>query len=412
MNDIKKPTNEHVRELVDIMKNEGEEATEKRFKEIYGIDGSTETKKSYNASEELIMSGLPVDVAKNERVRLFKDGKGLHDHIKGLVDTMTPRSPPGTSRSMPNYQPNTMIFKKTIEDFDRMFETKILRVGEDYKSFEYEKAVSIPYRDARICFLPNPLPESWNASFAKDVSEEILLGLPFQTTWIEATGSWDKGPASKIEIKNDQDGRNITIQFCGAFLQTVMRGSTPVLQVRAVMAAGAFKNDEYQNTVFIANYLLTTHLIEWVQKKVSVVDFTNFIEEDYKAYPILGPSVFPIVGFLRSLQNKEVRMGAERVNERMKIGSGKGKEIFKTKEVVHVCLTRKESALPKVGVFGREIDWSHRWEVMGHWRRISETGIGKNASGEYGVRGFTWVSPHERGPEDKPVVKKIRVVEP
>lgn len=356
------------------------------------------------------MAGMPVDVANNERIRLFKDGKGLTDHLKGLAETMTPRSPPGTSRTLPGYQPNTMIIKKTLEDFDRMFETKIMRVGDGYKSFEYEKARSIPYKEARICFLPNPLPENWNSAFAEDVSEEILLGLPFQTTWIEAANSWDKGPASSIDIDSSEHGRKITIQFCGAFLETKMSGDSPVLQVKAVMAAGAFKNGEYQNTVFIAHYILTTHLIKWVQDKVGVVDFSNFQEEDYKAYPILGPSVFPIVGFLISLQNKEIRMGSERINERLKIGSGKGKEVFKIKEVVHVSLTRKESALPKVGSFGREIDWSHRWEVSGHWRKIPEGSVGKSPTGEYGVRGFTWVVPHEKGPDNKPVVKKVRVV--
>lgn len=56
----------------------------------------------------------------------------------------------------------------------------------------------------------------------------------------------------------------------------------------------------------------------------------------------------------------------------------------------------------------RNIDWSHRWEVRGHWRKCAT--IGKDREGKYGVKGFTWVSSHERGPEDAPLIKKTRII--
>lgn len=54
------------------------------------------------------------------------------------------------------------------------------------------------------------------------------------------------------------------------------------------------------------------------------------------------------------------------------------------------------------------IDWSHRWEVRGHWRKVH--GLGKDRAGDYVVTGWTWVRDFVKGPEDKPLIKKTRVV--
>lgn len=51
---------------------------------------------------------------------------------------------------------------------------------------------------------------------------------------------------------------------------------------------------------------------------------------------------------------------------------------------------------------------SHRWEVRGHWRSIS--GLGKDETGNYIVRGLTWVAAHEKGPEQARLVKKTRLI--
>ena len=54
------------------------------------------------------------------------------------------------------------------------------------------------------------------------------------------------------------------------------------------------------------------------------------------------------------------------------------------------------------------VDFSHRWQVRGHWRKIA--GIGKNREDEYTVSGYTFVCEHEKGPDHLPVIKKTRVV--
>jgi hypothetical protein len=59
----------------------------------------------------------------------------------------------------------------------------------------------------------------------------------------------------------------------------------------------------------------------------------------------------------------------------------------------------------------RDVNWSHRWNVRGHWRWLKNPQtIGKNREGEYCVQGRTWVKHSVKGPEHVPIVKKQRIV--
>lgn len=99
--------------------------------------------------------------------------------------------------------------------------------------------------------------------------------------------------------------------------------------------------------------------------------------------------------------------GTEKVRERVKIGTGKTKKIHTIRQIVHV---RPKSKRPeRTEESGREIDWSHRWWRRGHWRQTAK--LGKNREGVYCVEGFTWVSEHEVGPDDKPLIRKTRIVD-
>lgn len=56
---------------------------------------------------------------------------------------------------------------------------------------------------------------------------------------------------------------------------------------------------------------------------------------------------------------------------------------------------------------GETRDFSHRFEVRGHWRTVR--GFGHDSEGRP-VPGKTWVKDHVKGPDDKPLVKKYRAV--
>lgn len=78
--------------------------------------------------------------------------------------------------------------------------------------------------------------------------------------------------------------------------------------------------------------------------------------------------------------------------------------LVKIKNVVVVVPKKykKEEAEAKLG----KLDWSHKWEVRGHWRACQ--GVGKDREGVYCVKDFTWVIPHVKGEGE--LVKKTRVI--
>ena len=100
------------------------------------------------------------------------------------------------------------------------------------------------------------------------------------------------------------------------------------------------------------------------------------------------------------------KVGVENVNSKFKVGTGKNKYFHKIKKVIHV--TPKKLMSEAKSSNGKVIDWTHRFSVRGHWR--DHDGIGKDRDDNYCVEGKTWVKSHVRGPEDKPLIKKQRVV--
>lgn len=99
------------------------------------------------------------------------------------------------------------------------------------------------------------------------------------------------------------------------------------------------------------------------------------------------------------------KMGREIVRTSVKISSGNHKRNHRIREVIHIMPRTVFKINPPKE---RNIDWSHRFEVRGHWRKI-ET-VGKDREGNYCVEGFTWVKHHARGPEHLPLIKKERLI--
>jgi hypothetical protein len=82
------------------------------------------------------------------------------------------------------------------------------------------------------------------------------------------------------------------------------------------------------------------------------------------------------------------------------------KHFHRINKVVYV--SGKKSAA-SFGMEEREIDWSHRWEVRGHWRRIE--GLGRDRHDQQIVKGYTWVKNYVKGDPSLPLVKKVRFVQ-
>jgi hypothetical protein len=103
---------------------------------------------------------------------------------------------------------------------------------------------------------------------------------------------------------------------------------------------------------------------------------------------------------------KNAKQAVERSSFSVKLGTGKDRRKHYIKNIVYVSSKSKKSALREEK---KHIEWSHRWEVQGHWMKCRKTG--KDREGNYNVKGFTWRVNHEKGKKNSPVVRKLRYVE-
>lgn len=106
-----------------------------------------------------------------------------------------------------------------------------------------------------------------------------------------------------------------------------------------------------------------------------------------------------------SLINKE-KIGIKNIRKKIKIGTGKSKRFATFKRIVYVV--PKKSQIDNQSHTFKSVEWGHRWFVRGHWRKSE--GVGKDRSGNYIIKGFTWVSEYEKGPENMPLISKTRIV--
>jgi len=157
-----------------------------------------------------------------------------------------------------------------------------------------------------------------------------------------------------------------------------------------------------------------TACIVCVEKKPGKFHFYNLIQTDKTSHILSFPvdahadgvaNDFILDNFLNRF--KQESKGEQKVNEKIRIGSGKDREMIKIRKIIHVTPKKNRPNYTPKRAF--PIDWSHRWLVRGHWRK--HNGLGKDREDQYCVEGYTWVKDHEKGPDGAPLVSdKVRVV--
>lgn len=90
----------------------------------------------------------------------------------------------------------------------------------------------------------------------------------------------------------------------------------------------------------------------------------------------------------------------------LKKGVGKDSYRHEIKQIIHI--RKKIRKCESSQYNGKVVDWSHRWRVRGHWRKLQ--GVGKDRHGEYAIKGFTWVKDFVKGNENLPLIEKTRVL--
>lgn len=81
------------------------------------------------------------------------------------------------------------------------------------------------------------------------------------------------------------------------------------------------------------------------------------------------------------------------------------KKIKSIRDIVYV--RPKKSTQDVYDRKNKRLEFSHRFEVRGHWRKIR--GIGRDRQGKYVINGFTWINDFIKGPEYLPLIKKTRL---
>lgn len=100
------------------------------------------------------------------------------------------------------------------------------------------------------------------------------------------------------------------------------------------------------------------------------------------------------------------RLGNEKVKIKIKTGSGKSKRVQEIRRIIHVS----PKASTATHDSSRTIDWSHRFEVRGHWVALPGK-LGKDREGNYCVADWTWRKNYIKGDESLPLIKKVRVID-
>lgn len=111
--------------------------------------------------------------------------------------------------------------------------------------------------------------------------------------------------------------------------------------------------------------------------------------------------------YINFLNSKSSEVGLLAKLPKAKLKSRESKRQIKFYRPIYVR-SKTRSKINYVECSIGAVDWSHAWEVRGHWRKTD--GLGKNREGQYVVSGFTWVSSHVKGNVKAGVVKKTRWV--
>jgi len=220
----------------------------------------------------------------------------------------------------------------------------------------------------------------------KDIPFEIPM--PFDSIWVEFLLEQEAGNPMLTAVPL-LAGSNANPQIYGYLLERLTSEKEPTYLITAFIVVMGSKGIRELATV---------------QCKLS--------KSDYKKNVINGPKDASNIGVIWHHQLFEIldfmctekQVGLDKTKTRLRAGSGKERRQLSIKNIVYVVPTPERASFNKK--HGTNVDWSHRWETRGHWRKVAN--IGKDPEGNYCIPGRTWVRPSVKGPDSAPLVQKTR----
>jgi len=139
-------------------------------------------------------------------------------------------------------------------------------------------------------------------------------------------------------------------------------------------------------------------------------------KSEFKKISLHGPRDVTNVGLIwhhqlfeiLNLISSEKQVGLDKTKMKFRTGTGKLRRQLTLKNIVYVIPSAERATFNEK--YGAKIDWTHRWEVRGHWRTVPN--IGKDPDGDYCIPGKTWVRPSVKGPDTAPLIQKTRYALP
>lgn len=269
-------------------------------------------------------------------------------------------------------------------------------------------------------------------SEVENIKPEEELSLPFKATWIEMFNTPLVKEIVDGRIEMDDAGKISVFPTSGEVLSAsqVIKGKkvrVKLLQelVGALIIEADNPKEAYRVVMHQETRLISIHpddrgerILELINQKSGSkpILLENYAGTLYHTMAADSHSASGVEGKLyraaqflfTSMRKNSSETGTVRVDGKAKVGTGQNRRLMKVKNLVIVTPKKHKKILAEHIGAKKEIDWSHRWDVMGHWRIIS--GIGKDRTGNYSIKGYTWVISHTKGPEDKILVRKTRFV--
>lgn len=263
-----------------------------------------------------------------------------------------------------------------------------------------------------FCFDPKVVETSWNKTHGSESSQETpALAIPFKVCWFEVLTFREGGKESFLYTSVAPREKAFS-DFVAACLGMLVHEISP--NVYDIFTVEAWMDKHTMERRILLGEGEEGISLKEVPKDIQKVGTSvmvyrgvsgdTHIQTDGAAFI----AKTTLQAWLSAMKSNV--MGMEKTNTVLQLpkkDNPKRTQPHEVRRIVRVATKKSAPNLRPISGAG-EIDWSHRWEVMGHWRKVDT--IGKDRGGDYCVEGFTWVKEHIRGPEEMPLVKKPRVV--
>ena len=240
-----------------------------------------------------------------------------------------------------------------------------------------------------VCDIPSSLDgEEFSSLSDDDLPDGIVLPMPF--------------PTISVEIAADKELLEFRAPDWAGIPPNKIAASIHALCVIKEIRPGEYEVISLERNVFKEFSGLGEETL-----KAKGLFYKGFPAVSGIQYQKRGPVKRALLGVVKQLLDRlqTENVCEEAIRFRAKVRREGVNHHIKIRKVIHVTPHR----LAERGPYGGKITYKFRHEYRSHWLRIK--GLGKDRNGVRCVPNFTWRRGHVRGPDDAPILRKVRVAD-